>query len=60
MERIEVNAKALRIILQALMSDGAGINELVALRGFELGGYECPIKILVDEYNAEVNKRIKD
>lgn len=49
MEKVTVNAKALRDVLQSLVGPAHHIRELQAI--VDLPGYDSPIKILIDEYN---------
>lgn len=50
MEKVTVNATALRTVLNALNGAGHQIRELQVIRN--LPGEKSPIDILIDEYNA--------
>jgi len=57
-EKICVTASALRTILQSLVGPEYLIRELQAIRNIEdLTGKKNPINILVEEYNAWVEKK---
>lgn len=58
METVTVNADALRKILQALNGPPHHIRELQAIRN--LPGYDCPITLLTEEYNAAVHEHNKE
>lgn len=48
-EKVLVNAKALREVLQALVGPGHLIRELLVISN--LPGHDCPIKQLIKDYN---------
>jgi len=50
MEKVTVNATALRTVLNALNGTGHQIRELQVIRN--LPGEKSPIDVLIDEYNA--------
>lgn len=60
MKTVEVDAYALRRVLTALKGNACEIRELQAISG--LRGDECPINMLVKQYNEAVeahNKEVK-
>lgn len=54
-EKIEVDADALKKVLQALVGPPHHIRELQALRGLPIGD-PSPIDVLVNQYNEWANK----
>lgn len=54
MDRIEVDARALSRVLNALLGNDYEIRELQAMRHMVISNETSPITILVDEYNEAV------
>lgn len=52
-QQVLVDAKALREVLMALMGPGHLVRELQAITN--LPGHDCPIKLLIKQYNEQVS-----
>lgn len=51
--KVLVDAKALREILSALTGPGYLVRELQAIT--DLPGHDCPIKLLIQQFNEQVS-----